>query len=624
MPIRCVRIQLRPLRLYVTLTELKAMLKRPHTKWLFLILICFVFNCGGADERLNIIMIGVDTLRPDHLGCYGYQRKTSPNIDKLAGQGVLFENVVSQSPWTLPSFATVFTSLYPTQHGASHSATRMRKGFPTMASLLKDNGYATGAIINAPYLKPRYRLTRGFDYYDMPPEEGRVADGTTMDALQWLDGNRHRPFFIFVHYFDPHISYAPPAPYDTIFDPDYAGDIKNAYKPRNLSRIRDHGFEEMKSLTTRDWDHIRALYDGEIAFTDQAIGNLLRGLEERGLVRNTLVVFLSDHGEEFFEHGGFEHGHTLFSELIRVPLIFSLPGQIPGKVRLSRQVRLLDVLPTVLDLVGIVSQADFEGVSLAPLIRGKKGGAQPPKSSLLPAEIAYSEAVLYHREKKSLTAYPWKLILDMKTGKKLFFNLGEDPAEKESMDGTSLPSFQFLENILARTLFDVSDTWYVEMAGGREEHIFNLGLTCEGIGASGGFSFHRLLGADKRITDLSSIDKAYVAPCSIRLKGVRVKEPVTFAFKTVDDDAIIRFDLEAGGRPAADRTFLGKALEEARTMPFSTHDSVFARAVQGEPDHRPQPPYFLVWHSTGEHAEDTRFELDEKTKKELRALGYIQ
>jgi hypothetical protein len=206
------------------------------------------------------VIIGVDTLRPDHLGCYGYDRKASPNIDDLAGQGVLFEHVVAPSPWTLPSFATVFTSLHPTQHGADGQRSAVRDNVPTLASILKANGYATGAIINAPFLKGHYKVNRGFDFYYMTPPEGRAADGTTRDALEWIDENMGGPFFMFAHYFDPHIPYGPPPPYDTLFDPDYAGRIKSPYNPPGLPRFRNSGFTDMESLSEADWNHIRSLY----------------------------------------------------------------------------------------------------------------------------------------------------------------------------------------------------------------------------------------------------------------------------------------------------------------------------------------------------------------------------
>jgi hypothetical protein len=194
--------------------------------------------CGREAESLNVLIIAVDTLRPDHLGCYGYQRGISPGIDSLAATGVLCEKAVSQAPWTLASFATVFSSLYPTQHGAMVVKSRMRESFPTLATILKAHGYSTGAVINAPALKPRNGVDRGFDHYDMTPPEGRVADGTTRDALDWIDGVDGRPFFMFAHYFDPHLPYSPPPPYDKWFESDYKGRIGDSFDLEGFSRVR--------------------------------------------------------------------------------------------------------------------------------------------------------------------------------------------------------------------------------------------------------------------------------------------------------------------------------------------------------------------------------------------------
>jgi arylsulfatase A-like enzyme len=230
--------------------------------------ISLVVACGESERRPNVLLIGVDTLRRDHLGCYGYGRATSPRIDELARTGIVFEHAVASSPWTLPSFATVFTSLYPSQHGAKGILSPMGERFPTLATLLRDNGYSTGAIVNAPFLKASYGVARGFDTYDVASPEDRVADGTTSDALDWIDSTGDRPFFLFVHYFDPHLPYSPPEPYDTLFCPDYSGTIPNPYDPANLPLIRDRGFKQLEGLSSEDWARIESLYDGEIAFAD--------------------------------------------------------------------------------------------------------------------------------------------------------------------------------------------------------------------------------------------------------------------------------------------------------------------------------------------------------------------
>jgi arylsulfatase A-like enzyme len=587
--------------------------------------LCLCVACGGGEPRLNLLMIGVDTLRHDHLGCYGYDRNTSPYIDELAAEGVLFENVVAPSPWTLPSFATVFTSLHPTQHGADASRSALRENVATLASILQANGYATGAVVNAPYLKGHHGVNRGFDFYYMTPPEGRVADGTTRDALEWIDANRDRPFFMFAHYFDPHIPYGPPAPYDTIFDPGYAGRIKGPYNPKGLPRFRDGNFDEMESLSDADWSKIRSLYDGEIAFTDEAVGDLLRGLRERGLIDNTLIVFLSDHGEEFFEHHGFEHGHSLYEELIRVPMIFSLPKALPTGERIANQVRLLDVQPTILEVLRITPWTEPEGVSLLPLMTGR-GARVPAEASLLPPEIAFSEATLYGDERKSLSAYPWKLIYNVKKDEIAFFNLAEDPGETVDIGGRGGESRSLLEQALYRTMLDISDTWFLEIAGGDQAHTFDLYVTSEAVRGAGHFRFHKIIDSDGRFLNTDSLAGAVIEPSVIDIRNIKVRQPITLAFKLMQARAPVELDLRIDGRPAIENTFIGESMSRPAMMPFTEKapPPESQTTALDNPPGRPDGPYCLLWLHRSQYREESAITLDDETERELRAVGYVQ
>jgi arylsulfatase A-like enzyme len=594
--------------------------------WLLPLALCLCLACGEEAHRLNLVIIGVDTLRPDHLGCYGYRHDTSPNIDEFADRGVLFENCVAPSPWTLPSFASVFTSLYPTQHGANAQRSALRANVTTLASALKAEGYATGAIINAPFLKGLYEVDRGFDFYFMTPPEGRAADGTTRDALEWIDANRGGPFFMFAHYFDPHIPYDPPEPYDTMFYPDYRGTIRSPYNPKNLSIYRRKDFVQMESLSDADWDRVRSIYDGEIAFTDVAVGALLEGLRERHLTENTLIVFLSDHGEEFFEHHGFEHGHTLYDELIRVPLVFSLPGVLREGERVSQQVRLVDVAPTVLDMLDIPAWPASEGVSLLSLMSG--AGNRPSNGTcLLPAEIALAEALLYGDDRISLSAYPWKLIYRLKGEDRIsFFNLAQDPAETLDLSGESLESLALLEQTLYRTMLSIDDTWFLEIFGGDEPHTFDIHVTSEAVRGAGHFKFHRLIDSQGNILRTDALGETEITPSVIEISNLKVDEPLTLAFKLMKPKAPVSFDLKINGSPAIHDTYIGESLTRPFTMPFIEKrplpDSDDTNL--NEPDRRPEGPYFIVWLYRSRYEEEAAIELDPGTERELRSLGYIQ
>ncbi len=586
-----------------------------------------VLGCGREGREPNVLIIGIDTLRPDHLGCYGYDRRTSPNIDRLAAEGAIFKNTVSQSPWTLPSFGTVFTSLYPSQHGAGTLLKRVRTSFPTLATILSESGYRTGAVISASVLHSETGISRGFQDYAVP--EGRAkrrSDEVTDVALQWIDNGDGSPFFLFAHYWDAHDPYEPLPPYDTMFDPSYQGKIGNRFNPRGLmlsaaSHIRSPASIESQGLSDEDLNHIISLYDGEIAFEDNEIGRLLEGLEERGMKENTLIVLLSDHGEEFSEHGGFGHGYTMFSEMINVALILTLPAVIPGGRVINEQVRLVDVTPTILDLLGLDSGFTFEGASLVPLVTGKGKPVAGPHA-LFPPSVAYSEALKDGPEKKAVTAYPWKLIYDLSSSDEILFNLKQDPGESEDCMRERPEAIAPLEELLSRALLELSDTWYVEVDPGDEHHSFDIALSAEG-GATRGWICPFEVSGGGPSPGSGILSKAPGSTFEIR--DFRPEGRVTMGFKIhIPRDIPAGFNIRIDGKPATTETFIGESMVNPEHIPFR----IPARRARTEsasgPLERPQAPYILVWHVEGRYGGDIPANLSEDVKKDLRALGYIQ
>lgn len=587
-------------------------------------LVALLVSCGTGDRPLNVIVVGIDTLRPDHLGCYGYQRETSPNIDEFAAAGVLFENTASQAPWTAPSFATIFTSLYPSQHGSMDVSSRIRESVPTLATMLKERGYATGAVINAPALKPEFGLSRDFDFYDMTPLGGRRGDGTTRDALAWIDEVRGEPFFMFVHYFDPHIPYGPPPGYDDLFHKGYEGRIKNPFDIDEFSRAREKLFEEMKVLTPDDWAEIIDLYDGEIVYVDQAFGALIRGLEERGLTDDTVIILLSDHGEEFFEHGGFEHGHTLFDELIRVPLIVSLPGKVKEGARVRNQVRLLDVTPTVFDLLGLEPLAHFEGVSLVPYMTGE-GSVEHRAGNLLPPHIAYAEAIRLGAERKSVTALPHKLIYNLISSEQEFYNLAQDPGERHDLIATGGGSLDLLEQTLYRTLLGIDETWYIEMAGGGSGSVFDIEVVSRRGLSVGRIYLPMMVQPDGEVVEVERQAAPAAEPHALSIEDLEVDGRMLLAFKATPGEIPLHFDLKIEGRPALGSTYLGTSLEKPAEMPFTQKAKREKIKARGRPERRPpETPYIAVWVTENVFRGETALTLTDETRRELRSLGYIQ
>lgn len=322
-------------------------------------------NAGTTVPKYNVVLISLDSLRADHVGCYGYERDTSPTIDRLASEGIRFANAISTSSWTLPTHLTMFTARYQISHGVTDDTRTLASSIPTLGEIMKANGYRTGGFISGPYVAGHYGYARGMDtYVDLSQgyDHRREARATIAspaindNALEWLADNHSAPFFLFLHYFDIHYDFIPPAPYDTMFDPDYTGTMDGT------------AFIERKDVNPemdpRDLEHILALYDGEIRFTDAHVGKILDQLAAYGVLENTLVLLVSDHGDEFFEHGNKGHHRTVYDEVLRVPFVARLPKQARAGTVIDEQVSLVDVMPSILDFTGIEGPSDMEGQSV--------------------------------------------------------------------------------------------------------------------------------------------------------------------------------------------------------------------------------------------------------------------
>ena len=314
----------------------------------------------GAPAGPNVIYITIDTLRPDRLGCYGYDRPTSPCLDAIAADGTRFLDPVSAAPWTKPATGTLLTGLYPSRHGALHhgSTLQIPEGERTLAEAFQAAGYVTAGFVSNPNIKKIFKFDRGFDvYFDAPVEDtitlsairksfiGSALMSLTRhqfnwkyendvyainrEALPWIEANRDRRFFVYLHYIDPHEPYTP-------------------HPEREPSFARDHGWRfgnDRKRLLASD------LYDGEVRYCDDGLSELVKSLKQLGIWDDALVVVTSDHGEEFFEHGWIGHGYSVYQELIRVPLLVRGPSIPRGQV-VRPPVAILDLPATMLELAG--------------------------------------------------------------------------------------------------------------------------------------------------------------------------------------------------------------------------------------------------------------------------------
>ena len=358
---------------------------RRCVRWLatsMVVIFFFCLVCRRAEPpaiKYNLLLISIDTLRADHLKCYGYNRDTSPHLDQLAKEGVLFENLTSAASWTLPSHMSMFTSLYPSVHGVQKYNCSLGEEVPTLAQCLAKSGYATAAFVTGPALDHRFGFNHGFQIYDDFTDSKKGPWVINLDTgvltwvdrsppitdlgTQWLQKHSQEHFFLFLHYFDCHSDYIPPVPFDKKFDPDYNGreDGRNIADRAKQANV-------MAQISIRDLAHMEALYDGGIAYTDEHVGKILQLLQELRLSEKTLVIVLSDHGKGFLEHGLLYHGNSMYEEALHVPMIMRMPGVIPAGKRVAGNVSHVDLMPTALGLLHLSCPSQIQGIDLSPVI----------------------------------------------------------------------------------------------------------------------------------------------------------------------------------------------------------------------------------------------------------------
>jgi arylsulfatase A-like enzyme len=393
---------------------------------------------AAAPGTPNVLVIVVDTLRADHVSFYGYSRPTTPNLDRIAREGVVFDNAISTAPWTMPSHASMVTGRYPHEHGAfgEHG---LDDRLPTVAEAFRDRGFRTGGFSgNSFYFCRRAGFARGFLHFEdylysvgdvlhrtiwgrvvshfiptgIPAleeiPERQHAEQVNESALHWIDRDRTHPFFVFLNYFDLHDPYLPPQPYRSRFSkiPNPGGLIDTDYPTLSPDQLQS----EVDA------------YDGAVNYADEQIGMLFDELQKRGLDRNTVVVITGDHGEAFGEHNLVSHRNSLYRPLIHVPLIYWETGKIPAAVRIDRPVTLASLPATVLDLAGAGDQRQFPTSSLAEL------WTHPEGASNWPAPISEMERYPYTPKNypvysgwlKTVVDSKWQLIVSEKLPTELY------------------------------------------------------------------------------------------------------------------------------------------------------------------------------------------------------------
>ncbi|MCB9761743.1 MAG: sulfatase [Alphaproteobacteria bacterium] len=392
----------------------------------------------------HVILISLDTLRADHLGAYGHPLARTPNLDKLAAEGVLFEQALSVAPTTLPSHTALMTGTYPQTHGAARNRYIVPGENRMLAETLGAQGFETGAAIGALPLRARFGFAQGFGWWDEDfgnnvarDLDERGAERVTDAALGWLatvDAPEH--VFLFLHYYDVHAPYDPPAPYDALFprpDPDAEG----GWADISAGRAAHADGQDVSELSAS----LDALYLGELAFLDAQLGRLFEGLQGAGIWDDALIIVTADHGESMGEHWEyFGHGETVYEEVLRIPLIVRQPGGRGGGERVAGLVANIDVYPTVLERLGLPAEPQVEGLSFAAALDGAdpgprgqvfleankpEGGWTEEASPVWPNRLK-CRAVRGERYKRVQCAYREEAEL---------YDLIDDPGERDDLDG---------------------------------------------------------------------------------------------------------------------------------------------------------------------------------------------
>jgi choline-sulfatase len=379
-----------------------------------------------SDRR--VVLVIVDALRADAVGSYGYPRHTTPAIDAIAREGVLFERFYAASSWTLPSVASILTGVSPSAHGAGYpvfapwkTGTKVRADIPLLAEKLP--GIYSAAIVNNTFLMPIYGFQRGFALYDARRSGftwNRSATTTTNAAIGLLKAHEEGGLFLLVHYFDPHSPYTPPAELAARF----AQGAQGTMDLRSKARFREM-YEGRYVPPEPERLYLRGMYDGEVAYADQQIGRLVDWMRRRGMLDDTWLVITADHGEEHFDHGSFEHGHRFEDEVARVPLVVRAPGGAwHAGERIAASARQVDLLPTVLEIFGRKPDPSLEGESLLPFVGDAKRRDRP----------CYMEFHKRGAQQRALFDGRYKIIAPVDGGEGYFYDLKADPGERTRLD----------------------------------------------------------------------------------------------------------------------------------------------------------------------------------------------
>ncbi len=441
----------------------KGILQLLLVSWFAIIIMALVPNVGSdsrmTESKPNVILLIIDTLRADRLGSYGYGKNTTASIDKIAEQGVVFEN--AYVPWSksLPSHASIMTSMYPQSHGAFPNGEYLDPKLQTLAKILKKHGYKTGAFVTNELVGNQYNFDLGFDTFidfaELDYENTSLGmwvrmfnliklldyvsynDIYTQLALIWLDKNKNknRPFFLWMQWLHPHTPYQPQKKFLERFENNYSGIADGSKQQIQLI------IHKKLRLSKEDQEHYEALYDAEVAYSDYQVGRVIDKLKSLDLLENSLLIITSDHGENLYEHG-LEYQHSgVYDSSVRIPVIFHLPGKLPKNKRIIEVIESIDILPTTLDILEIPLPVQFQGKSALSLIHGKK-----------PNWNSVAHIISLERKQSSIAirSGDWKIISTIKENQETYelYHIPSDPNEVVNRIETELEIADSLKQAL--------------------------------------------------------------------------------------------------------------------------------------------------------------------------------
>lgn len=416
-----------------------------------LILLAYLLNTNLAfsaplKKEYNIIFIALDALQARHVHALGYDRETTPFIDKLSSRGLLFSNAISPASWTVPTYLSIFSSTFPSEHGMTNRYVKFDKNekilsnfsknkpdLKTIAQILKAKGYHTAGFTGDSGLAAALGYNLGFDQYTDETSFGGL-ENSYAKATNWLNSLKSSDhFFLFLHGYDCHGQFK----VDKNFKGNFStndGEVSIDGTAEGQAKIREEGLAGRKiNLSPKEITFWKAWYDSKIFNVDSRLEKIYADLEKRGLLKNSIVFIFSDHGTEFLEHGKFDHGHTLYDELINVPLLVIPPWKIKGK-KITNQVSTMDILPTVMDLLGIPYDSQLKhqvkGISFSHLLFNKK----------ISSRDIFSETDLrnYTHKRSIRTSDGWKYIMTLENGSDELYDLNKDPKEQINLTNINL------------------------------------------------------------------------------------------------------------------------------------------------------------------------------------------